>query len=69
MGTTLTSDWCKGIKDECTCTILLSDWYRDLEGEVKATESVIDLGYNDKLLTLIEPEVSDISAYLAELDC
>lgn len=68
LGTTLTSDWINGNKEEDACEICLSDWYRDLEAEIKATESVIELGYNNKYLTLIEPEVMDIDVHLLEHD-
>ena len=60
LGTTLTSDWIKGNKEEETCDIPLNEWYRGLDTELDVTESVIELGYNNKYLTLLEPKDSDI---------
>ncbi len=68
LGTTLTYDWINGNKEDDTCEICLSDWYRDLEAEIHVTESVIELEYNNKYLTLIEPEVMDIDEHLLEDD-
>ena len=66
LGTTLTYEWINGIKNETKCDILLNDWYKDLPVDVPAFEAVIELGYNGKYLTLIEPKIIDIDDYIYE---
>ncbi len=63
--TTLTFDYIKGRKGENSCTVSLREWFEDLpeEIEIDATESVIDLGYNNKYLTLLTPHVTDVDEY------
>ena len=63
---TLTAEFIKGSKSEDTCTIMLSEWFDDLADEIEATESVIELGYNGKFLTLLTPHVADLDAYRME---
>lgn len=65
-GTTLTSDFINGKRDEDTCTVSLSEWFDDLPPEIQATESVIELGYNGKFLTLITPDNANFDEFLAE---
>ena len=67
-GTTLTYDYINGRKDEDSCTVSLGEWFDDLPDgvEVDATESVIDLGYNGKFLTLLVPHVIDLDEYVSE---
>ena len=57
--TTLTYDYINGRKNEESSTIALGEWIDDLQTEIEATESVIELGYNDKFLTLLVPHVPD----------
>ena len=57
-GTTLTYDYINGRQEEDTCPILLNEWFDDLPIEIEATESVIELGYNGKFLTLLTPSHS-----------
>ena len=65
-GTTLTSDFITGNRDEDTCTVSLSEWFDDLPVEIQATESVIELGYNGKYLTLLTPHIGNLDDYLAD---
>ena len=67
-GTTLTYDCINGHNEEDVCTVPLSEWYDDLPYEVEAKESVIELGYNGKLLTLLVPEVPDLEEFAAEME-
>jgi len=53
-------------KEEKECIISLSDWFDDMPVEVKATESVIDLGYNGRFLTLLIPHIPDLDEFMAE---
>ena len=46
-GTTLTYDYINGRKEDDACTVPLGEWFDDLPVEVGATESVIELGYNE----------------------
>lgn len=52
---TLASEFIRGVNDTVTIQLSLSEWYQDLEVEIRAKESVIDLGYNQLYLALIEP--------------
>jgi len=63
---TLTGEWMQGYQEETVCEISLQEWYPEIPIEIPATESVIELDYNGKFLTLIEPEVTDISEYISE---
>ena len=65
---TLTADFINGNTGEDTCTIKLNDWFGDLDVDVEATESVIELGYNGKFLTLLTPHAGDLESYRAEAD-
>ena len=65
-GTTLTYDYINGRKEDDACTVPLGEWFDDLPVEVGATESVIELGYNGKLLTLLVPDVPDLEEFIAE---
>ncbi len=58
--TTLTFDFIKKISDDVESEIELNSWYPDLEKKVGANESIIELGYNDYVLTLIEPHLASI---------
>ena len=40
--------------------IELKNWFPELNKEMKATENVIDLGYNNYILTLLEPHLSSV---------
>ena len=51
----LASEFIRGVNDTVTIQLSLSEWYQDLEVEIRAKESVIDLGYNQLYLALIEP--------------
>ena len=42
----------------------MSLWYKNLTKEIKVKECVIDLGYNDKIMTLLTPEIANINEYL-----
>ena len=66
--TTLTFDYIKGRKEEESCTVSLREWFDDLPDgvDVEATESVIELGYNGKFLTLLTPHVGDLDERIAE---
>ena len=65
-GTTLTYDYINGRKDEDVCPISLNEWFDDLPIEIEATESVIELGYNGKFLTLLVPDIPDLEEVMAE---
>lgn len=62
--TTLAYEYLKGDSTEDTGQSNLQDWYPSLPVEVGATESVIELGYNEKFLVLITPDVPDIDEYI-----
>jgi Zn-dependent peptidase ImmA (M78 family) len=55
---TLTRDFMKNKKSKDTCTSQMGFWYSDLKKEVPITESVMELGYNNKLITMITPAVN-----------
>ena len=61
--TTLTYDYINGRKEEEICTVSLSEWFDELPIEIGATESVIELGYNGKFLTLLIPHVADLEEF------
>lgn len=42
-------------RNECERVVKLHTWYPEVFEEVEATESVIELGYNDTFLTLLNP--------------
>ena len=65
-GTTLTYDYINGRQDEDACPISLNEWFDDLPIEIEATESVIELGYNGKFLTLLTPHIPDLDEFIAE---
>lgn len=65
-GTTLTYDYINGRQDEEACPISLNEWFDDLPIEIEATESVIELGYNGKFLTLLTPHIPDLDEFIAE---
>lgn len=54
---TLTYDFIHGKRDKNCCTSLMSYWYPDIDDNVRVKECIIDLGYNDKFMTLISPEL------------
>lgn len=64
--TTLTYDYINGYKEESTCTTPLSEWFDELPIEIEATESVIELGYNGKFLTLLILHVPDLEEFITE---
>lgn len=53
---TVTGDYrlADGRSDE-TGTVLMSDWYPDLDSDIEADESVVVLGYNGRLLSFVTP--------------
>ena len=65
-GTTLTYDYINGRQTEDACTVSLDEWFDDLPIEIEATESVIELGYNGKFLTLLTPYIPDLDEFIAE---
>ena len=65
-GTTLTYDYINGRQAEDVCTVSLDEWFDDLPIEIEATESVIELGYNGKFLTLLTPHIPDLDEFIAE---
>ena len=65
-GTTLTYDYINGRQEEDVCTVSLDEWFDDLPIEIEATESVIELGYNGKFLTLLTPHIPDLDEFIAE---
>lgn len=58
--TTHTYDFINKQATESDSLIELNSWYPDLQNPIKANESVIELGYNRCVLTLIEPHASSI---------
>ncbi len=58
----VTSDFVRGNKKENDCDVYLCDWYPDLVTDVKATESVLELGYNSRYLTLLTPHETDFES-------
>jgi hypothetical protein len=65
---TLTYEFINGKQDVVCCESILSHWYPGLKKDAKVQECVIDLGYNDKFMTLITPEFSDYDTFLSEDD-
>jgi len=65
---TLTYEFINGKCDVSCCDSLMSYWYLEIEKDAKAKECIIDLGYNDKFMTLLTPEFSDYEAFLSEED-
>ena len=57
----LTHEYINGGNGVDTCEITLNTWFDGLPDEIKATESVIALEYNNKFLTLVVPHDSEIS--------
>jgi hypothetical protein len=43
-------------------------WHNRLPKDVPVIESVLDLGYGGKLMTLLTPTISYLDEYLAEED-
>ncbi|MBW8034407.1 MAG: ImmA/IrrE family metallo-endopeptidase [Planctomycetes bacterium] len=58
---TLASEFIRGVHDRVTVQLSLSEWYQDFGGEIEAMESIIDLGYNQLYLALIEPLSTDVA--------
>ncbi len=57
---TLASEIIWGVHDTDSVQLSLSNWYQDLEIEIEAQETIIDLGYNQLYLALIEPLSVDL---------
>lgn len=57
---TLMNDFIKGKRDIEICDTQANYWYKDLPNEIPTTESIIDLGYNGKLMSLLTFEASII---------
>lgn len=57
---TVTYDFLQGRTDEQEATVLLNEWYPGLDEEIEATESVVNLGYNETYLTLLTPHVDEL---------
>jgi len=55
---TQTFDFINEITTEMNSEIKLSSWYPNLKNKITATECIIELGYNNYILTLIEPHKS-----------
>lgn len=55
---TQTFDFINKITTEVNSEIELISWYPNLKNKITATESIIELGYNNYILTLIEPHKS-----------
>lgn len=65
---TVTHEFINGKSDSFCGNSLMSYWYPDIIKDAKVLECVIDLGYNDKYMTLLTPEFSDFNTYLTEDD-
>ncbi len=66
---TLTFDYVvNGNRDIDECMVKISDWFDDMSGDIEVTESIIELGYNGKFLTLLYPHVGDLESFMAEKD-
>ncbi|MCH7723859.1 MAG: ImmA/IrrE family metallo-endopeptidase [Bacteroidetes bacterium] len=55
---THTYDFVNGISSDKSEEIELNSWYPDLKNKITATENILELGYNNFVLTLIEPHKS-----------
>ena len=56
-----TYDYINRISDEVESDVELNTWYPNLKHKISASESIIELGYNNYILTLLEPlKASDI---------
>jgi hypothetical protein len=62
---TLTNEFINGKKDSTCCESQMSYWYPGIQKDAKVQECVIDLGYNDKIMTLLTPEFSDYEEFLS----
>lgn len=65
---TLTYEYINGKRDKDTAETVLNLWHTRLPREVPAIESVVDLGYNGKYVTLLTPLVSYLDEYLSEAE-
>lgn len=63
---TLTYEYIKGKKKEDSCRSKMSLWHSELPKDVPITECVLDLGYNNKLITMITPEVGNLEDYFVD---
>lgn len=63
---TLTYDFINGKTDAVCCETDMSYWYPEMSKDAKVRECVIDLGYNEKIMTLLTPEFSDYEAFSSE---
>ena len=55
---THTYDFVNGISSDKSEEIELNSWYPDLKNKITATENILELCYNNFVLTLIEPHKS-----------
>lgn len=63
---TFTFNHIQGDSNTESATTSLNDWYQNLPVDIKTDESVLDLTYNNKVLVLLEPHVSNIDEYIRE---
>lgn len=57
---TQTYDFIKGYSDDAESITEMCAWYTELQCDIQVNESILDLGYNNLILTLIEPHVSSM---------
>lgn len=61
------NDFIKGKRDIEICDTQANYWYKDLPNEIPTTKSVIDLGYNGKLASLLTFEEPILEKYVNSL--
>jgi hypothetical protein len=65
---TLTYEFINGKRDNNCCESKMNYWHSSLPKDIPVTECVLDLGYNDKFMTLITPRIGNINEYLESQD-
>lgn len=63
---TFAFDYIQGDSKIDSATASFNDWYQNLPVDIKTDESILDLMYNNKVLVLLEPHVSNIDEYVRE---
>jgi len=64
--TTLAFDYLKGDKSKISMDVSLQDWYDDLQIDIPANESIIELKYCNKLLCLLSSQIKDLESYSSD---
>lgn len=63
---TLAYEYIQGKMNTHTCESMMNYWYADLPTDLKAIESVIDLGYNRKFMVFLTPFCQDFIDFFTD---